>query len=58
MEVEKISQGSMETNIDPLLQEDELTTGPVEELTEILVDLSELGRVVKIGKGLNKELAQ
>ena len=48
----------METNIDPLLQEDELTTGPVEELTKILVDLSELGRVVKSGKGLNKELAQ
>ena len=35
MEVEKTSRGPMETNIDPRLQEDESTTGPVEELTEI-----------------------
>ena len=35
IEVKKISQGLMETNIDPRIQEDESTAGPVEELTEI-----------------------
>ena len=47
----------METSIDPCLQEDESTKGPVEELTEIWVDPNEPSRVVKIDKGLNKELA-
>ena len=32
--------------------------GPVEELTEIQVDPSEPSLVIKIGKGLKKELAQ
>ena len=58
MEVEKISQGPMETNIDPRLQEDESTARPIEELTEIQVYLNEPSHVVKIGKGLKKELAQ
>ena len=57
MEVEKISQGLMETNIDPHPQEDESTTGPVEELVEIWVDPNKPSRVVKIDNGLNKELA-
>ena len=35
MEVEKISKGLMETNIDPRLQEDESTTGLVKELVNI-----------------------
>ena len=35
MKVEKTSRRPMETNIDPHLQEDESTAGPVEELTEI-----------------------
>ena len=48
----------METNIDPLLQEDESTTGPVEELTEIQVDPNEPSCIVKINKGLKKEVAQ
>ena len=48
----------METNIKPRLQEDELTTRPVEELIEIQVDPNEPSRVVKIDKGLKKELAQ
>ena len=38
IEVEKTSQGPMETNIDLHLQEDESTAEPVEELTEIWVD--------------------
>ena len=37
MEVKKTSRGLMETNIDPRLQEDESTTGPMEELIEIQV---------------------
>ena len=35
MEVEKTRKGMMETNIDPRLQEDESTTGPVEELVDV-----------------------
>ena len=35
MEVEKASKGPTETNIDPLLQEEESITGPIEELVEI-----------------------
>ena len=35
MVLEKISRGLMETNIDPCLQEDESTVGPIEELIEI-----------------------
>ena len=58
MEVETTSRGSIETNINPRLQEDESPTGPMEELTEIHVDPNEPSRVVKIGKGLKKELAQ
>ena len=58
MEVEKISKGPMETNIDPCLQEDESTTGPVEELVNIQVDPNEPSCVVQIDKRLNKELAQ
>ena len=48
----------METNIDPYLQEDESTVGPIEELTEIPVDTNKPSHVVKISKGLNGELAQ
>ena len=58
MEIENTSWGPMETNIDPRLQEDKSTTGPMEELIEVQVDPNELSRVVKIGKGLKKELAQ
>ena len=58
MEVEKISRGPMETNIYPLLPEDESIARPVEELTEIRMDPNEPSRVVKIGKGLKKELTQ
>ena len=58
MEVEKISKGPMETNIDPRLQEDESTTGPIKELIEVQVDPSEPIRVIKIGKGLKRELTQ
>ena len=58
MDVEKTSQGPMETNIDPCLQEGKSTTAPVEELTEIQVDPNEPSCVIKIGKGLKKKLAR
>ena len=58
MEVEKISRGPMETNIDPRLQKDESTAGPVEELIEIQVDPNKFSPVVKINTGLKKELSQ
>ena len=48
----------METNIDPLIQEDESTVRSIEKLTEIQVDPNEPSHVVKIGKGLKGELAQ
>ena len=52
-----MNKGPMETNIDPRLQKDESITGPVEELDDVQVDPYEPSRVIKIGKGLNKELA-
>ena len=58
MVVEKTSRGSMESNIDPHLQEDESTVGPVEELTKIHINPNKPSRVVKIGKRLKKELTQ
>ena len=48
----------METNIDPHLQKDESTIMPMEELTKIQVDPNEPSHVVKIDKGLKKELTQ
>ena len=57
MEVEKTSKGPMETNIDLYLQEDESIVGPVEEQVDVHVDTKEPSRIIKIGKGLNKELA-
>ena len=48
----------METNIDPRLQKEELTTGPTKELVEVQVDPYEPSRMVKIGKCLNRELAE
>ena len=38
MEVEKMSKVPMETNIDPRLQEDESTAGPIKELVDIQMD--------------------
>ena len=35
LEVEKISKGQMEINIDPRLQEKESTVEPIEELIEV-----------------------
>ena len=59
MEAEKTSiGGSMETNINPRLQEEESTIGPIEEIIEVQVDPSKPSRVVKISKGLQEELAQ
>ena len=48
----------MEKNIDPHLQEDKSTIGPVEELVNAQMDPNETSHVIKIDKGLNKELAQ
>ena len=48
----------METNIDPHLQEDESTIGLIEELIEVQVNPNEPSRVIKIGKRLQRELAQ
>ena len=48
----------MATNIDPYLQEEELTAKPIEELIEVQVDPNEPSLVVKISKGLRNEHAQ
>ena len=58
MDVEEASKGPVQTNIGPCLQEQELATRPIEELVEIQVDTKEPSRFVKIGKGLESELAQ
>ena len=58
MEVEKVSKGPMETNIDSHLQEEESTTGPIKELIEIQMDPKEPSQVVKVSKCLSNELAQ
>ena len=58
MEVGKTSQRPIETNIDSHLQEDESTAGPIEELIKIRVDPNEPSCIVKIDKGIKKELAQ
>ena len=52
MEAEKTSIGPMKTNINPPLQEDESTTGPIEELIEVQVDPNEPSHVVKIDNGV------
>ena len=57
MEVEKVSKGLMEINIDPYLLEEESIAGPIEELVEIPMDLMEPSQVVKVDKGLSDELA-
>ena len=54
MEVGKTSTRPMETDIDPHLQEDESTTGLIEELIEVQVDLGEPSCVVKIVKSCKK----
>ena len=48
----------METNIDPRLQEEESTAGPIEELIEVKVNPNEPSRVVKIDKGLGIEVTR
>ena len=58
MEVEKTSKGLMETNIDPCLQEEESTAGPIEKLIVVQMDPSECSCAIKIDKGLKSELAQ
>ena len=58
MNVEKVSKGPMETNIDTCLHEEESTAGPIEELVEIQMDSKEPSRVVKVRKCLSSELAQ
>ena len=58
MNVEKVSKGPMETNIDPRLPEEESTTGPIKELVDIQMDSIESSWVVEVGKGLNGDLAQ
>ena len=50
MEIEKKNKGPMETNIDPRLQEDESTAGPVKELVDIQVDPNEPRLVRKLAK--------
>ena len=58
LEVEKISKGPIETNIDPRLQEEESTVGLIEKLIEVQLDPNEASQVVKIDKGLESKQAQ
>ena len=58
IEVETLSVGPMEIDIDPRLQEDEPIARHVEGLIEMQVDPNELSWVIKIGKSLENELAK
>ena len=48
----------MEMNIDPHLQEEVSTAGPIEKLIEVQVDPNEPSRVIKIDKGLGSEIVR
>ena len=50
MEVENVSEGLIETNIDPHVQVEESTTGKIEELVEIQVNLKEPSRGWQMSK--------
>ena len=58
MEVERVSKGPIETNIDPHLHEEESTTRPIEELVEIQVDPKEPSRVFKVANSLSCKLGR
>ena len=58
MEVKKVCNGPMETNIDPHLQEEKSTDGSIEELVEIQMNPKEQSQVVKVGKCLSRDLTQ
>ena len=58
MKVGRPSIGPMETNVDPYLQEEKSTMGPVGELVEVQIDPKDPSKIVKICKCPSSELAE
>ena len=50
------SEGPFDNTIDPRSPDKEGTTGPIEDLVDILMDDKEPSKVLKIGKNLPKEI--
>ena len=55
LDVEKVSKGTIETNIDPYFQEEESMARPIEELIKVQMDPNTPSQVVKISKRLRSE---
>ena len=53
-----LSEGPLDDTIDPRSSDEETTTGPIEDLVDLLVDDKEPIKVLKIGKNLFKELRE
>ena len=53
-----LSEGPLDDTIDPRLPDKEATTGPIEDLFELLVDDNEPSKVLKLGQDLSDELRE
>ena len=52
------SEGPLDDTIDPRSSNEEATTGPIEDLVNLLVDDKEPSKVLKLGKNLSVELRE
>lgn len=54
--IEKPSSGGyVDDTLDPRTQEEEIASGPVEELVALPVDLKDATKILKLGRNLSKE---
>ena len=49
-------EGALDDTIDPRSPDEEATTGPIEDLVDLLVDDKDPSKVLKLGKNLSDEL--
>ena len=52
------NEGPLDDTIDPRSSDEEATTGPIEDLVNLLVDDKEPTKVLKLGKNLSDELRE
>ena len=50
------SEGPLDDTINLPSPDEEATTGPIEDLVDLLIDDNELSKVLKLGKNLSDEL--
>ena len=50
------NRGTLNDTIDPRLSDEKATTGPIEDLVDLLVDDKEPSKVLKLGKNLSDKL--